>query len=88
VSLHSKVFGIAFILVIVFGVVAIAAVTEQKTPTDAAYMNGTVANLTYQNVTHWEAGATNSLSPIVLLLILFVVCTGFMTFLVISKKKK
>ena len=87
-SLHGKIFGIAFILIIVFGIVAIAAVTEQKVPTDAAYMNGTVANITLQNVTQWEAGATNGLSPIVLLLILFVVCTGFMTFLVLAKKRK
>jgi ABC-type spermidine/putrescine transport system permease subunit I len=51
-------------------------------------MNGTLANQTFNHTNQWEAGAVNGLSPIVLLLILFVVCTGFMTFLIISKKKR
>lgn len=88
-SLHGRVFAVAFILVILFGTITIAAVYLNKGVTDSPYTDPTSAvNSTEQTVQQWTSAGVGDLGWVAYLAIIFLLCTGILVFLAIRTKKR
>jgi hypothetical protein len=86
-SLTGKVFGIAFILVILLGSIVAIGVMMNKPPTDAAYyVAGSTLNSTQQTLDAWTAPQLQILGAVAVLAIVFVLCIVFL--MAVLRKKR
>jgi hypothetical protein len=89
-TLSGKIFGVAFIFVILLGTVALAGVYLQKSASsDPAYTApNTTLNTTEQTLQAWTAPQVNELGLVAFLALIFALCTGIGVMVFVKGKRR